>query len=55
MDLTVKSIVSYDQSILQEECQLHEQLINRIKDEVSQEYDNVNYPIPFASQLIGLS
>jgi hypothetical protein len=51
MELTIKQVGIYTEDLLMSEHQENEALISRIKDSVSQDYDNIGQPIPFSASL----
>ena len=51
MEPESKSVVEYDQNQLLKECQERQAMINRIKADVSSQYDNITAPVPFIIQL----
>ena len=49
--ITTVSIVEGDQDMLMREAIEHENLINTIKAEVCQDWDNINNPVPVFEML----
>ena len=51
MDLSIKSIISADQDEFAQQVRYDEKRIDRIKQDIAQEYDNISNPVPFLPAL----